>query len=567
MLETLVKDLGKYYDDLVSATYEVTSLRHLRIPEIPVLPDGSFDMANWFVLCDRFKARTDEVDRKLSNKDLLAENLDWRLHPLILRTVAEQKEPFVSDGFGCFAMDAWEKLFAMCRFGNCHLILTHRVTLSNLVEQRQIAMEKWESWISDLENLERLRRCLLWERATALALLSKHGVDLPEFRIANPENLPVEIASFDRHLLGLSEHFSEWQSTGTFVGGGFNIANTLKRGKVTLAIGWVKNNCAAELSEQFERVVQACFDCCMQLHAAELSKDPDNVKTARGRCVESIQTILGVFNLIKDSVAESNRIQQLQAALGSTTAATFANELGKLLSTKRGELEAFIAKVPVVPESPSLGIDKFRAQQLTVALSPNLSALFSAEELEKLESSRKAFRDELLSKVEGDLEHMGRELRSMGFPDPRLNHDNWRIVARMVGVDPASFVEDIFESACAFVAAKKLEKQLGNSVDQQSESPEQLALRAVLHGGVAGVVHAAGKVPARDRINAVANEMLDSPECETYFAWRIEDWTKHLETSRATFMQTDAYKIRIKGWQSENRERVSKKTISRKTGD
>lgn len=108
---------------------------------------------------------------------------------------------------------------------------------------------------------------------------------------------------------------------------------------------------------------------------------------------------------------------------------------------------------------------------------------------------------------------------------------------------------------------------LANQSPESEEIAEQLALREIVNGGMAGVLQAAGKVSAKDRANLVMNQMLDSPNAEEYFAWRIVDWVERLKMARKTILETDAYKIRIKSWQAQNRERVSKKTISRKTGD
>ena len=101
----------------------------------------------------------------------------------------------------------------------------------------------------------------------------------------------------------------------------------------------------------------------------------------------------------------------------------------------------------------------------------------------------------------------------------------------------------------------------------QVESTEQKALKAVLDGGLPGLLTAVSKIKAVDKAEATMNKMLDSDNAATYYAWRVKDWEEHLGQSRKTIMATSAYRVRIKNWQAENAERVSKKTICRKTGD
>jgi hypothetical protein len=88
---------------------------------------------------------------------------------------------------------------------------------------------------------------------------------------------------------------------------------------------------------------------------------------------------------------------------------------------------------------------------------------------------------------------------------------------------------------------------------EEASLPET-ALKAIVAGGLAGVLNEAGKVPAAQRHSRAMMEMLANDT--RYYWWSAEDWVVHLKSSKPTILATDAWD-HIKRWREENkRERL-----------
>jgi hypothetical protein len=98
------------------------------------------------------------------------------------------------------------------------------------------------------------------------------------------------------------------------------------------------------------------------------------------------------------------------------------------------------------------------------------------------------------------------------------------------------------------------------SVDRQGEqhkesSVPELALKALLDGGMAGVVSQAIKVPAKQRHSQAMMTMLE--EDSKYYAWTLEDWQLNLKAARKTVLETAAW-THIQQWREENKRLLPK---------
>jgi len=129
------------------------------------------------------------------------------------------------------------------------------------------------------------------------------------------------------------------------------------------------------------------------------------------------------------------------------------NQLSELLEKSPELLEALKQIKPVLPNkllSPELA--------MVASLELNKTALENFLKMEGLDSIMRPLFGDMMAKIAEDNEFMGSRLVGLGYPDIRLDHENWRIIARMVDCDPDGFTDEIYEKALAKAATSKQEE-------------------------------------------------------------------------------------------------------------
>jgi hypothetical protein len=202
-----------------------------------------------------------------------------------------------------------------------------------------------------------------------------------------------------------------------------------------------------------------------------------------------------------------------------------------------------------IPEVPGLGIGKTESLKLSILATMarlDASKPLDADKEAELRSSLGMPIQSLLGAITGDIDRMADELVERGFPDPRLRDDGegWRIIARMVACDPDAFIEDIYETAIA--------KHL--STTEHDGLPNE-ALKAIVAGGMAGVLTEAGKIPAAQRYSQTMMQMFEQDS--RYLEWTLEQWQAHLRGSKKTIQGCDAWRYRMARREENKRERLS----------
>lgn len=95
--------------------------------------------------------------------------------------------------------------------------------------------------------------------------------------------------------------------------------------------------------------------------------------------------------------------------------------------------------------------------------------------------------------------------------------------------------------------------------DKQSDRSKDIndaALKAVVDGGLAGVLAAANKVDAVTKHSETMSAMLKNDN--GYYSWSADEWATYLKAAKGTIIKTDAWQ-HIKGWRLENKaNRISK---------
>ena len=87
--------------------------------------------------------------------------------------------------------------------------------------------------------------------------------------------------------------------------------------------------------------------------------------------------------------------------------------------------------------------------------------------------------------IADDIERMGAKLIELGFPDPRKDFSNWRIIALMVGADPDGMMDDIFEHAVAYHAKRERDAKQVEAPENQPVAPVEVSLQTdVLKNGL-----------------------------------------------------------------------------------
>jgi hypothetical protein len=103
------------------------------------------------------------------------------------------------------------------------------------------------------------------------------------------------------------------------------------------------------------------------------------------------------------------------------------------------------------------------------------------------------------------------------------------------------------------VASKNDKREVVDASRPEEASLPEAALKAIVDGGMAGLLNEAGKLPAAQRYSKTMMEMLKD---SCYYAWTVEDWVTHLGAGKKTVLETDAWD-HIKRWREENkRERL-----------
>lgn len=126
-------------------------------------------------------------------------------------------------------------------------------------------------------------------------------------------------------------------------------------------------------------------------------------------------------------------------------------KLGTALAENNKFTEALssIKPIPVLPN-----VSRFDRVELTYLA--NEQAMHAMTDVLKADpqvwSDLTSLWANLGGQIADDIERMGAKLIEIGFPDPRKDHSNWRIIAIMVGADPDGMMEDIFEHAIAHKA-------------------------------------------------------------------------------------------------------------------
>jgi hypothetical protein len=130
----------------------------------------------------------------------------------------------------------------------------------------------------------------------------------------------------------------------------------------------------------------------------------------------------------------------------------------------------------------------------------------------------------------------------VGFnPEVRVIHD--------IGIASVRVLKEIMHGQ-----RESLQEKLPNSDDDRSRdaSLPDAALKAIVAGGMAGVLTEAAKLPAVERHSQTMMEMLKD---KRYYAWVLEDWVVHLGASKKTIQRTPAWG-HIMAWREENKREM-----------
>ncbi len=85
------------------------------------------------------------------------------------------------------------------------------------------------------------------------------------------------------------------------------------------------------------------------------------------------------------------------------------------------------------------------------------------------------------------------------------------------------------------------------------ETIQQAALRAVVDGGLSGVLNQADSCSAVDKASATMSDMLKKDS--GYYDWTVDQWVRHLSRSRKTIIKTPAWD-HIRSWRNDNKKSV-----------
>jgi hypothetical protein len=117
------------------------------------------------------------------------------------------------------------------------------------------------------------------------------------------------------------------------------------------------------------------------------------------------------------------------------------------------------------------------------------------------------------------------------------------------------FVEAVIKVFSITIKGDLLEQSKEQEQVEQSVSSNGLqdaALKALIDGGLAGVLAAASKVDAATKHSETMMTMLKTDT--KYYEWSADDWVTYLKAAKGTIIKTRAWK-HIKDWRSGNKEK------------
>ena len=159
-------------------------------------------------------------------------------------------------------------------------------------------------------------------------------------------------------------------------------------------------------------------------------------------------------------------------------------KLGEALAENEKFMEALLSVKPI-PKLPNVS----RADMVEITYVVNEQAINEARDA--IKADPQVFSDlatmwgKLGEQVADDIERMGAKLIELGFPDPRKDFSNWRIIALMVGADPDGMMDDIFEHAVAYHAKRERDAKQVEAPENQPVAP--VVVRADASGLITGL--------------------------------------------------------------------------------
>jgi hypothetical protein len=148
-------------------------------------------------------------------------------------------------------------------------------------------------------------------------------------------------------------------------------------------------------------------------------------------------------------------------------AVEFGRELDRLAGDEvRIAAERLATELRIIPPGPI--IDRVSAMEMTLeqnrelltAVAHEFSESVGGDVAQALKSEMGPLLSFLMLAVQADVERMSTDLVSKGFPDPREDEQNWRVIALMVGASTDGMHEDIYEAALAYHATEERQKKL-----------------------------------------------------------------------------------------------------------
>jgi hypothetical protein len=158
-------------------------------------------------------------------------------------------------------------------------------------------------------------------------------------------------------------------------------------------------------------------------------------------------------------------------------------KFGEALAENEKFKEALLSVKPI-PKLPNVSsFDMFELNYLA-----NEQAINEARDAIKADpqlwSDGTTIWGKLGEQIADDIERMGAKLIELGFPDPRTDFSNWRIIALMVGADPDGMMDDIFEHAVAYHAKRERNAKQLEAPENQPVAPVVVLADPVVEDGL-----------------------------------------------------------------------------------
>jgi hypothetical protein len=110
---------------------------------------------------------------------------------------------------------------------------------------------------------------------------------------------------------------------------------------------------------------------------------------------------------------------------------------------------------------PGAFFDRDTATKLNaLLLAKKTEEHIAADDQAKISDAMQGFLSHMIPEITDDIERMSSMLIAEGLPDPR--EVGWPVLALMVGCDRDAFMEDIYESAIAWISRRKIESAIVN---------------------------------------------------------------------------------------------------------